>query len=384
MSLDLTASRIITVGGTNGKGSTVTMLSDILQATGHSVATYTSPHLLVYNERVCLNGLKSDDADLCMAFHAVEQARGDITLTYFEFGTLAALKLFAQWRPGFIILEVGLGGRLDAVNIVDSEISILTNVALDHMDWLGNTREDIAYEKSGIFRPGRPAIYGERDMPHIVQQKADEMGAGLYCCGREFDWTLDGATWQWRGLDKAGNEARLGDLPLNDFPVANAACALQALYLLEVVPDPAFLRNALQNAILPGRFQAVTWQGRQLILDVAHNPHAAVNLATNIRNRIPGGKARIVLGMLNDKDSRSVVEILAPVVSRLYAVTLGGERGAPAEIIYNYALEAGLPGVSRHESVMDALEAALAQSAPAETVIITGSFFMVAAVLELI
>lgn len=381
--LDFADSRIVTIGGTNGKGSTLTMLAGMLRKAGFSVATYTSPHLLVYNERVCLNGEMADDSALCSAFQRVEQAREGVSLTYFEYGTLAALYLFSCWKPDFIVLEVGLGGRLDAVNIVDPEVSILTNVALDHMDWLGSTREDIAYEKCGIFRPGKAAIFGERDMPHIIQQKADEIGAGLYCCGREFDWTLSGNTWNWKGLDTTGNVVECLGLPLNHFPVANAACALQAMYMLNVVPTWALVHKALEEATLHGRFQSVEYKGRKLILDVAHNPHAALNLVANIRSRTPTGQARVILGMLNDKDSHSVVNILAPVVSHLHAVSLGGERGAPAEIIYNHALEAGLTRVSSHENVIAALESALKQAESAETVIITGSFFTVAAVLEL-
>src|SRR5690606_10947485 len=217
------ASKLVIVGGTNGKGSTCTMLTQILLAAGRHVGTYTSPHLLRYNERVCIDGVEASDAELCAAFAAVEAVRGEVSLTYFEFGTLAALHCFAQRKLDVIVLEVGLGGRLDAVNIVEPQLSILTNVALDHMDWLGNTRAQIAFEKAGIFRSGKPAIYGERDMPDALASHAARLGAHLLRLGADYDWQRNDGTWSWTGRAVQGSALVYDRLPELPFPHDNAA-----------------------------------------------------------------------------------------------------------------------------------------------------------------
>ena len=385
--LDLSHSRIVIVGGTNGKGSSVAMLSSVLRAAGYSVGTYTSPHLLRYNERVSINGELASDEALCEAFASIEAVRGDVSLTYFEYGTLAALALFAAARPDFLVLEIGLGGRLDAVNIVDPDLSILTNVALDHVDWLGDNREAIGREKAGIFRPGKPALYGESDMPASVEMQAAHVGAELMRKNREFSWEQTGDTWTWRGRSAQGEALTLENLPRNGFPFDNAAAIVQSLQLL--VPDlpEAALRKGLAEAVVPGRFQSVRYQGHDVILDVAHNPHAAANLAHNIVHRVrPATKGRVllVLAMLGDKDSAGVVELLAPCVDRIYSASLEGERGSPAEIIYNHARRFGHADVYRHANVQAAFQAACNDADKADVIIVTGSFFTVAAVLELI
>ncbi|MDR0781694.1 MAG: bifunctional tetrahydrofolate synthase/dihydrofolate synthase [Pseudomonadales bacterium] len=383
---DLRHSRSVIVGGTNGKGSTVAMLAGALRAAGHSVGTYTSPHLLRYNERVTLDGSAVGDAALCQAFAAVEAVRGAVSLTYFEYGTLAALQLFAQARPDYLLLEIGLGGRLDAVNIVEPELCILTNVALDHVDWLGATREAIGYEKAGIFRAGKPALYGERAVPGSVRAQAEHIGTTLLCQGEHFAWEERGGTWIWRGRDAAGQPLELCDLPRNDFPLDNAAAVVQALQLLAPDLPRAALHQGLAQAQVPGRLQRCHYQGRKVILDVAHNPHAAANLARNITERIRkegAGRVLLVLGMLGDKDSAGVLAHLVPCVDHIYAATLGGERGAPAEIIYNHARRLGAEATC-HPSVQEAFLAAHREATAADTLIVTGSFFTVAAVLELI
>jgi dihydrofolate synthase/folylpolyglutamate synthase len=389
-------SKIVIVGGTNGKGSTCTMLTRVLMAAGRHVGTYTSPHLLRYNERVCVDGREASDAELCAAFAAVEAVRGDVSLTYFEFGTLAALHCFAQRQPDVIILEVGLGGRLDAVNIVEPDVSILTNVALDHMDWLGGTRELIGHEKAGIFRPGRPAIYGEQDMPESVARTAAELGARLLRLGQDYHWRRHGGVWQWDGQSSQGTELSLDSLPVVPFPLDNAAAMIQALQFLGVFVTADHVRQGLASSELAGRFQELNYKGVRVIADVAHNPHAAANLARNIRTRLAGHPVQLVLGMLNDKDSSSVVRILAPEVAHIHAASLTGERGSPAKIIYNHARESGVSAVTCHDTVLSAFYAAVAAAAGADAasaeakeakdgvVVVTGSFFTVAAVLELI
>jgi dihydrofolate synthase/folylpolyglutamate synthase len=376
--------KLVIVGGTNGKGSTCTMLTRVLMAAGYHVGTYTSPHLLRYNERVCVDAREVSDAELCEAFAAVEAVRGDTSLTYFEFGTLAALHCFAQRKLDVLVLEVGLGGRLDAVNIIEPDVSILTNVALDHMDWLGDTREKIGHEKAGIFRAGKPAIYGELDMPESVGNFAAKAGARLLRLGADYRWKRDRDTWVWEGQSAQGKPLWLTELPVVPFPLDNAAAMIQALQFLEISFTPAQLRKGLASSQLAGRFQELEYKGRRVIADVAHNPHAAANLAVNIHTRLQGHPVRLVLGMLNDKDSATVVRILAPNVAQIHAASLGGERGSPAKIIYNHAREIGVSAVTCHDTVKEALDAAVAAAGADEVVVVTGSFFMVAAVLELI
>jgi dihydrofolate synthase / folylpolyglutamate synthase len=419
LQLNFGKAKVITVGGTNGKGSSVTMLASILRAAGYQVVTYTSPHLLKYNERVGLQDRLATDAELCAGFAAVEAARGATSLTYFEFGTLAALWLFAQQQPDVMVLEVGLGGRLDAVNILDPDVSLLTNVDLDHMDWLGDTRDKIGAEKAGIFRSQRPAVYGERDMPVSVGQVAEQQGVLLLRQGMQFSWQLSDSRWHWRGEGLQGQVVELADLPRSDFPLDNAAAVLQVLHRLPLSISRAAIEQGLRSAVLAGRFQECSYHGQQVILDVAHNPHAARNLAANIRTRLAGRQVLLVLGMLADKDSRAVVELLVPVVDHLFAATLGGERGASADILYNHARALAYAALSKHDSVAAAFTAAYAEAQQSKSnqsksnqsksiqnstiagsssqpqadqlsaakppvIVVTGSFFTVAAVLELV
>ena len=388
LQFDFGKARVITVGGTNGKGSSVTMLASILRAAGYRTVTYTSPHISIYNERVGLDGRLATDAELCAGFAAVEAARAGVSLTYFEFGTLAALWLFAQQKPDYIVLEVGLGGRLDAVNIIDADASLLTNVDLDHMEWLGDTREKIGFEKAGIFRSGRPAIYGETSMPATVSAYAREHGVPLLQQGRDFGWQLAGDKWHWRGVGSNGQPVELDDLPRNGFPLDNASAVLQVLHSLAVPLSRTAIDRGLAQAELAGRFQQKHYRGLRVILDVAHNPHAAANLANNIRTRLAGCRILLVLGMLGDKDSASVVRLLTPVVDHIHAASLGGERGAPADVLYNHARQLGHHAVTRHASAVDAFEAACRDAAARHdretVVVVTGSFFTISAVLELL
>lgn len=391
LQLDLSKSKVIIVGGTNGKGSSVTMLAGILRAAGYSVSTYTSPHLLVYNERVTYNGRMATDEELCAGFAAVEQARAGVSLTYFEFGTLGAFWFFAQQRPDFIILEVGLGGRLDAVNIIDADASLLTNVDLDHMDWLGDTREKIGAEKAGIFRSHRPAVYGERSMPASVRDYAAEHQVPLLQQGAEFDWKETARTWEWHGRDLSGGLQTLTELPRNGFPLDNASAVLQILHQLDINLPREAIDTGLRNAELAGRFQQKNHQGVRVILDVAHNPHAAANLAKNIRGRLAGCHVLLVLGMLADKDSASVVRLLLPEVAHTYAGSLGGERGASADVLYNHAQQSGCTAISKFASIDEAFTAAVAhakahmqQTRQEAVVVVCGSFFTVSAVLALL
>ena len=302
LKLPALADQVITVTGTNGKGSSCALLASLVAQQGLQVGLYSSPHLLRYNERVRINGQEVTDQQLCEAFTQVEQARGDISLTYFEMGTLAAFWLFAQAKLDVVILEVGLGGRLDAVNIIDDDIAVVTNIGLDHHDWLGDTRNAVAYEKSGIFRLGRPAVCGDLDPPEKLLTQAALLTVPLLLRGRDFDLAHTEHDWHWRGLNQRGEPIELQNIPLLDLPIENAALALQVYAALGLPWQPEELRSALLAAQMPGRLQAVEvdWQGRrlQLLLDVAHNPHAAEYLAQRLQSRPVKGRRLAVLGVL--------------------------------------------------------------------------------------
>ena len=372
---------VITVAGTNGKGSTVALMDAIAAAQGLRVGCYTSPHFLAYNERVGLAGIDASDAQLCEAFAAVEAARvaDGVTLTYFEYGTLAALWLFRREPLDLLLLEVGLGGRLDAVNLVDPDVAVVTTVALDHQSWLGDDREVIGREKAGICRPGRPLVYGETDLPESVAMVCREQRARLLRWGQDFGPRGGGADWGWFGVDAAGGEREFGALPLPQLPLPNAATAIQALLLAGVTCDVTALRQGLATAALTGRMQRLEHGGRELLLDVAHNPHAATYLATRLAPI--AGQRWCVVGMLADKDIPATLKALGDRVDRWLPVTLGVPRGATAARLGEML---GQPGIAGYSSVAAALEYALAQSRAGDQILVTGSFYTVAGALELL
>ncbi|WP_054774514.1 bifunctional folylpolyglutamate synthase/dihydrofolate synthase, partial [Methylogaea oryzae] len=273
----------ITVGGTNGKGSSVALLSAILRAAGYRVGTYTSPHLLRYNERIQIDGEPVDDATICEAFGRVDGARGDTSLSYFEFGTLTALDIFRRAGLDAQILEVGLGGRLDAVNIIDADAALVASIDIDHQEWLGDSRDAIALEKAGIYRRGHPAVLGDPEAPPALLSYVDEQGIALHRQGREFGYSMDGAGWNWRG-----STGSLRELPLPAMPgkhqLLNASAVLQLLQLVQTrlpVAESA-VRRGLETVRLAGRFQLIP--GAPAVLaDVAHNPQAARVLAEYLR-----------------------------------------------------------------------------------------------------
>lgn len=372
---------VITVGGTNGKGSVCAYLEAMLLAAGIRVGCYTSPHLLRYNERVRIAGQEAMDEALCRAFAAVESVRSDIPLTYFEQGTLAALWLFRQANVEAVILEVGLGGRLDAVNIWDPECAVVTSVDLDHQAFLGDTREAIGFEKAGIFRPGRPAVCGDPVPPTSLLEHARDLGARLLRLDRDMRIEEQGETWSLRV-----NEAVFPALPrpamVGAHQLANAACAIAALETLRhrlPVPRQA-LRHGLVQARQPGRFQVV---GRQplRILDVAHNPHAARALAANLASlgarTGEGGRIIAVLAMLSDKDVGGVIEPLLPLVGSWHVAGLAGPRGLAGEVLGRELARLDAR-YQVHGCPAEAWLAACREAAAADTIIAFGSFYTVA------
>lgn len=346
----------IVVGGTNGKGSTCAMLEAILLAAGYTVGLYTSPHLLHYNERVRLNGTNASDELIVRQFERIEAARGQTSLSYFEFATLAALLAFAEAKVDVMVLEVGLGGRLDAVNIVDADCSIITSVDVDHIEYLGDDREQIAWEKAHIFRAGKPAICSDPIAPANIKAYAEQIGADLWQFGVDFNYSGDAQQWAF-----AGREQRRAALAypalrgVNQLLNASAVlAALEALRFQLVVPASA-IRNGLLRATVPGRMQILPGQPT-VILDVAHNPHAAGALAQNLQQMpvTPTTKTIAVVGMFKDKDVKAVIQRLLPVVDVWICTTLEGPRALSAEQlaqwVHNTAQLPQLPEVNTSDT----------------------------------
>ncbi|TDB02917.1 bifunctional tetrahydrofolate synthase/dihydrofolate synthase [Halomonas marinisediminis] len=380
------AGRVITVAGTNGKGSTVAMLEALARAHGLTTATYTSPHLVRYNERLRLDGEEADDAALMAGFEAVEQARlaGEpISLTYFEVGTLGALWAISRRPPDLAILEVGLGGRLDAVNIIDPDVAVVTTVAQDHAAFLGTDLEQIGREKAGIMRAGRPAVLGSRTLPASVRETAAKLGAPDYALGEAFTREGEAEGWCWRGVgsDPRGSgsdpAAFLSDLPDPGLPLDNAATALQALSLADVTLEVDACRQALASVRLPGRMQ---WWG-QWCLDVGHNPHAASYLAKRLQARPCRGRTLALLAMLGDKDADGVIAALAPVIDGWVPASLAGERARSADELAERLTARGESVMHRATSPGEAVEWLVTQLGEEDRVLVCGSFLTVGEVL---
>ncbi len=372
---------VITIGGTNGKGSTTAYLEAILQAAGYRTGCYTSPHLLRYNERIRVAGRPASDDDIIAAFEQVEAVRGDTPLTYFEFGTLAALQHFEGCAVDVLLLEVGLGGRLDAVNVLDADCAIVTSVALDHMEFLGPDRESIAGEKAGIFRAGRPAVFGETDVPRRLQQHAEQLGVLLHTAGRDFRHESTPSQWNFHG--PAGSLYALPYPALRGaYQLDNAACALAALALLQTMLPVALqhVRDGLVRVSLPGRLQVLP--GRPVvILDVAHNPHAAGALSRSLARMSGFRQTRLVLGMLHDKDIAGVVSLFGGLADAWYLSDLPPPRGAGAAEIA--ALLPGDAVVANHfREPGEALRAALADAQEDDRIVVFGSFLTVASAMQ--
>jgi len=370
---------ILTVGGTNGKGSTCAMLEAVLRSADYRTGLYTSPHLLRYNERVRIAGREADDAALCEAFAAVERARGAVPLTYFEFGTLAAFFLFSKANLDAAILEVGLGGRLDAVNVLDADCAVLTSVAIDHVEYLGDSREAIGREKAGIFRSGRPAVVADPQPPNGVLEEIRRVGARPILIGRDFGYRAQGTQWSYWG--PAGKRTGLAHPALRGaMQLRNASAAFAALdSLRERLPIAMQdVRRALAGIALPGRFQVLP--GRpQVILDVAHNPEAAAVLAANLADSGFAPETIAVFGMLRDKDIAGVVRAVAPRITRWHLATLPGPRGADARFLSSIFLDMQIQTpIVEHDTVAAALAAARIEAGESDKIIVFGSFLTVA------
>ncbi len=392
LGLDRPAAHVITVAGTNGKGSTAAHAEALLLAAGATVGLFTSPHFLRYNERIRIQGREVDDAALVRAFEHIEAARGPETLTFFEYNTLAALWLFAQADVRFAVLEVGLGGRLDATNLIDADAAVLCSVGLDHREWLGETLEAIGAEKAGIFRADRPAVLGTANLPESVYATIRRLGARAVLAERDFRWAVHAeGRWQY-----AGPRLRLEDLPPSRLEgliqYRNAATALAAIESLETTRphgeidavlgalDARTVGTALASVRLAGRFQVVP---REVpwILDIAHNAPAAQVLAEELARRPCRGRTLAVLGVLGDKDAPEIAAALAPWVAEWFLCALPGPRGTSAEAL-GQRLAAVICAPHLFESVDAACVAARAVAQPGDRVIVCGSVYTVGPALK--
>lgn len=375
---------VISVGGTNGKGSTCAMLERILLSAGYRVGLYTSPHLIDYNERVRIDGRPASDEVLCASFAKVEAARGDASLTYFEFGTLAAWEAFSGAAVDVVILEVGLGGRLDAVNVFDADCAVVTSVDLDHMDYLGETREAIGFEKAGIFRPGRPAILGEAQPPQSLLDHAASIGARLQIMGRDFGYMAEQG--QWTFWSRRGRRGGLAYPALRGaIQLANASTAIAGLEALadRLPVSMQDIRRGLIEVALPGRFQVLP--GRPtVVLDVGHNPQAAGVLAENLGGMAFHPETWAVFGMLHDKDIAGVVERVRGRIDRWLVTGLPGPRGLGATGMAELLESLGIRVEGRFDSPADAYCAAKGRAGEDDRIVAFGSFLTVSGVLQAI
>ncbi|WP_339510390.1 bifunctional tetrahydrofolate synthase/dihydrofolate synthase [Pseudomonas sp. RL_15y_Pfl2_60] len=385
LGLDKLAPLTVTVTGTNGKGSTCAFMASLLEAQGLSVGVYSSPHLLRYNERVQIAGELASDELLCEAFAAVEAARGDISLTYFEMGTLAAFWLFKRQQLDAVVLEVGLGGRLDAVNLVDPDIAVVTSIGVDHVEWLGDSRESVSIEKAGIYRAGKPALCGDLDPPQPLLDCVAELDAPFFLRGRDYDLATGEQVWTWRGTDIHGAVLELIDLPLLDLPMENAALALQAYALTGLAWQPEKIRQALLRTRVTGRLdrRQLIWQAKPLtlLLDVGHNPHAAEYLARRLALKPVTGKRSAVFALLADKDLAGVVTPLIPHVAHWAVAPLPTNRTRPAAELARYLIDCAAP-VAVFDDVCSALDAQCAKASAGDEIVLFGSFYCVAEALE--
>jgi dihydrofolate synthase/folylpolyglutamate synthase len=369
---------VITVAGTNGKGSCVAILGAILAAQGYRVGSYTSPHLLRFNERIVIAGETVSDTALCQALAEVDRARGDISLTYFEFTTLAALCLFQAAALDVMVLEVGLGGRLDAVNIIDADVAIVSSIALDHEAWLGSDREVIGIEKAGVFRQGRPAVIGDLSPPQSLLNYANQLGCRVLCREQSFSFTHHGDTWDWHGVDLNGSSCAYRQLPMPKLLLDNAATVLQALQCLSLVVGESAIREGLSQAEVTGRCQHTMVAGVDIVMDVAHNPAAVVTLREHLLQSPVSGRTLCVFAVMADKAIATMISELSDCFSGWMLADLPtNPRAAKAANVADLLASQGLRALAVGGTVDENITQALTQLNSGDRLVIFGSFFTV-------
>ncbi len=377
---------VVTVAGTNGKGSSIAILSSILNAAGYRVGTYTSPHLLRYNERITINGQDITDQELCGVFDLVDRARGDISLTYFEFGTLAALVSFNKANElDIVLLEVGLGGRLDAVNAFEPDITLITTIDIDHTDWLGDTRESIAKEKAGILRKNIPLVYNELNPPQSLLQEVKRLDVKAYYYGVDYkyDRESDSDTWAWNGPERIYNNLAKPSL-LGEIQYLNASGALMVLNLLseKFAVESEAINLGLRQLKLAGRYHLIHQQYDH-IFDVAHNVQSAAQLAKSLSKNRCKGRTHAIFAMLSDKDMAGVINEMTPEIDLWHVPQLYNPRAVSAQIISDAIasiVENNIP-VNVCSSVTETYQQVFAVMKENDRVVIFGSFYVVADIL---
>ena len=376
---------ILTIGGTNGKGSTCSILESIYKEAGYKVACYTSPHFLHFNERIKIQAVAVSDELICEAFSRIESAREGVTLTYFEYGTIAAMIIFSEAHVDVAILEVGLGGRLDAVNVFDADCAIVTTVDLDHMDYLGHTREAIGFEKAGIYRTEKTAIFGDFDPPQSLIKHAEVIHADLKIIGKDFGYEV-----HHDSFDFLIDSSFVMNLPLpklqGDFQLANATNALMALKAMEdkLPLTEISIQKGITLTLLPGRFQEVKTMP-SLIFDVAHNPQAARSLSHNLKTHVVLGKTIAVFSILKDKDIFGVIQVLNLDIDAWFIAEIQNERAASIENISN-AIQKINPSahIEAFKNIQEAYQFASKEVTRNDRIIVFGSFFTVADIMKII
>ena len=375
---------VLLIAGTNGKGSSVAMTDALLRASGQRVGAYTSPHISRYNERIVVNGVAASDAEIVAAFEMVEAVRGDTELTYFEFGTLAAVVVFAAAELDVWILEVGLGGRLDATNAIPPTASLITNISLDHCDWLGDDVETIAAEKAGVMRRGIPTVFGATDVPDAIKTQAEMVAATLLLTGRDFEFRVgEDHQWSWRG--PSGELQGLQQPGLaGEFQAGNAAAVLALLDVagFKGVIDAELINHVLPKVSLPGRLQRLVSDGREWLIDVAHNPAAAEVLASALGSMESSGTTFAIVGLLNDKDVAGVIGPLAEHVDTWIAMTAASDRAVAANELARQISNITGKACLVAESPQDAVEFARRSASENDRILATGSFFTVGPILD--
>lgn len=380
---------MVSIAGTNGKGSSATMLNTILTAAGYSVGCYTSPHLFKYNERVVINAQPVSDELLCQAFEKIEEARKEISLTYFEFGTLATMWLFQQAQIDLAILEVGLGGRLDAVNIFSANIALITTIDIDHTDWLGSDRESIGFEKAGIFRSQRPVVCSDPQPPLSMITHAQKLGAPFFCLGQAFSYQREESCWQWhcdpeiaKKLNSSVHKTLVFPNLVGEHQLQNAAGVMMVLALLssQFFIDDQAIERGLTGLQLPGRFQKIVGKTTQLF-DVAHNPSAAAILKQQLRSLPCAGRTLAVVSILKDKDILSMLNILKGEFDAWYVAKLNTPRSVEVDTLVSYLKQLDIEEIYAYDSIAIAHQQALADAQEEDRVVIFGSFYTVSELL---
>lgn len=369
---------VITVAGTNGKGTTCAFLEEILLEAGYKVGVYSSPHILRYTERLRINKQELSEADHCRAFAEIEAARKNISLSYFEYATLGCLQLLKQAQCDFILLEVGLGGRLDATNMVESDVSVVTTIAIDHIDWLGDDRDKIAFEKAGVFRANKPAICGELNPPQTLKDHAKNIGADIIYADQDFSFTQNKESWSWKG------KTAISDLAHTLMPMQNASTALAVIEALNLDIELSIIRHAVQHASLAGRLQRMeSEKGADIYLDVAHNPQSAQYLAEQVEvlRARKGGECKVfaIVGMLEDKDIGGTFEQVSRQFDEFNLISLACYRGASSKTLLTH-YQAGnysCANVNCFENLESAYKSVINKVTSSDIIIVFGSFYTV-------